>query len=182
MLSQRLDDHSELRLLQPWHAEELFALVEANRPRLDYWLRTAIRFKTLEDTRKHVDEWLQRFATGEGIPLGIWHHGRLAGDIRLMRIDPRDRCGELAYWIGGAYEGKGLVTAACRAILAHAFADRQLHRVIIRAAVANTRSRAIPERLGFTLEGIQRESFYINGEYRDIASYSLLAREFSARD
>ncbi|MBI4220372.1 MAG: GNAT family N-acetyltransferase, partial [Chloroflexi bacterium] len=48
------------------------------------------------------------------------------------------------------------------------------------AAVDNIRSRAIPERLGFTFEGVQRQAALVNGKYQDLAIYSLLASEWNA--
>jgi ribosomal-protein-serine acetyltransferase len=57
-------------------------------------------------------------------------------------------------------------------------ADDQMHRVELICMVDNARSRAVAERLGFTLEGIKRESEWINGAFRDHALYSLLAHEW----
>ena len=50
-----------------------------------------------------------------------------------------------------------MVTRACRVLIDVAFGELGLHRVVIRAGVDNPRSRAIPERLGFTEERIARE-------------------------
>ena len=51
-------------------------------------------------------------------------------------------------------------------------------RVEIRADVENLASRAIPERLGFQLEGVMRQSYRVVGErYSDDAVYSLLASD-----
>jgi ribosomal-protein-serine acetyltransferase len=50
--------------------------------------------------------------------------------------------------------------------------------VVIEAVVDNTRSRAIPERLGFTQEGILREAKRIRGRFEDAALYSMLASDW----
>lgn len=49
-------------------------------------------------------------------------------------------------------QGKGIVTAACRTMVRHAFEEHQLHKVVISCAIDNPRSRAVAERLGFTQE------------------------------
>jgi len=66
---------------------------------------------------------------------------------------------------------------AVRALVDHAFGTWRLHRVEIRAAVDNTRSRAIPERLAFTQEGVAREAEQVGGRYVDQVVYSTLASE-----
>jgi ribosomal-protein-serine acetyltransferase len=71
------------------------------------------------------------------------------------------------------------MTAACRAVVRHAFAEMHLQRVVIRCAVENRRSRAIPERLGFKLEGVEREAEWLYDHFVDLAVYSLLERERS---
>ncbi|MBC8170995.1 MAG: GNAT family N-acetyltransferase, partial [Anaerolineae bacterium] len=58
------------------------------------------------------------------------------------------------------------------------FNSWHLHRVVIRCAAGNTRSRAIPERLGFKLDGIMRDEICIRGQYHDHVVYSLLAHEW----
>jgi ribosomal-protein-serine acetyltransferase len=52
--------------------------------------------------------------------------------------------------------------------------------VEIEAAIANSKSRAIPERLGFLQEGIRRHSVCIRGEYFDMAVYGMLASDWQA--
>ena len=52
---------------------------------------------------------------------------------------------------------------------------------MIHCAVGNRRSRAIPERLGFTQEGIARDAEWLYDHYVDLVTYSLLAPEWSKR-
>ncbi len=66
------------------------------------------------------------------------------------------------------------MTASCRAFVSHAFFTWKLNRVTIECATQNTRSRAIPERLGFKLEGITREIEWLRDHYVDHALYGLL--------
>ena len=65
----------------------------------------------------------------------------------------------------------------------HAFGELGLHRVEIKAAEGNRRSRAIPERLGFEQEGILREAECVDDRYMDLVVYGLLAgaQSFSSR-
>jgi ribosomal-protein-serine acetyltransferase len=71
------------------------------------------------------------------------------------------------------------MTEAVRALVAYAFEVWKLNRVEIRAAVANVRSRAIPERLGFKQEGVLRQAERIGDRFEDLVVYSMLAGEWS---
>ena len=70
------------------------------------------------------------------------------------------------------------MTEAVRACVDHAFTTWKLNRVMIQAAVENTRSRAIPERLGFREEGILREVERIGDRMLDDVVYAMLAADW----
>jgi len=70
------------------------------------------------------------------------------------------------------------MTTAVTAMLDHAFGPWDLARVEIRAGVANRRSRAIPERLGFKEEGVLRAAERIGTRVIDHAVYVMTAREW----
>jgi len=70
-----------------------------------------------------------------------------------------------------------MTTAVC-ALLDHAFDRWELGRVEIRAGVANRRSRAIPERLGFREEGVLRAAERIGTRVIDHVVYVMTAREW----
>jgi ribosomal-protein-serine acetyltransferase len=61
------------------------------------------------------------------------------------------------------------------------FSVPDCHRISIRAGTANTRSRAIPERLGFREEGVRRDAERSGDRYRDLVVYALLAPEWTSR-
>jgi ribosomal-protein-serine acetyltransferase len=44
----------------------------------------------------------------------------------------------------------------------------------IRCVVENAKSRAVAERLGYTLEGILKEAYLLHGHFRDLALYAML--------
>lgn len=52
-----------------------------------------------------------------------------------------------------------------------------LRRIEIRTNTGNHSSRTIPERLGFTQEGIVRQGFKVYNRYNDSVIYGLLADE-----
>lgn len=173
-----ISDRAQLRLLQPTDAEALFALVEANRAYLKQWLSWLNTTQTLADTRHFIRQTLARVQDRQGFAAAILYDGQIAGVAGLNGISWSDRQSSIGYWIAQNQQGQGLVTAACKAILHHAFIDLDLNRVAILCATENHRSRAIPQRLGFTHEGTLREAQWIYNRFVDHEVYALLRRDW----
>jgi ribosomal-protein-serine acetyltransferase len=176
-----LGDDAELRLLEERHAPALFDLVDANRAHLRRWLPWVDSDRAVQDVQYWIRVCTQQFASNQGYECGIWWQGELVGTIANHRIDWRNRATSLGYWLGEQYQGRGLMTRACAAMVGHAFETLDLRRVEIRAAAENRRSRAIPERLGFTEEGVLRDAEWLYDHYVDLVVYGLLADEWKRR-
>ena len=180
MFNHTLSDEAELRLLEERHTEELFTLIKRNHERLLMWVPWLSNVDSLEQTRNFIKRKLQRLADNNGFAAGIWYQGALAGEIGLDFIDWSNRLTEIGYWLDAEVEGKGLVTKACRICIAYAFDSLELNRVQIRCATENLRSRAIPEKLGFTQEGVLRQIERLHDRYVDLVIYGMLANEWQA--
>lgn len=173
----KLADGESLRPLAAADAEELFALTDANRERLREWLPWLDATRSPSDTLAYAEAMQQQAAERRSFQFAVLVDERIAGMVGLHEIDWPNRCGAIGYWLGASYAGRGLMTRAVDALAGIAFGELGLNCVEIRAAVGNTRSRAIPERLGFREEGVQREREWLYDHFVDLASYSLLARE-----
>ena len=171
-----LGDGVEVRFLESADARELFDLVDADRERLRRRMPWVDGTNSDDDTRAFIE----RGGSGENLDaLGIFVAGTCVGTIGA-RPDPMHGDCEIGYWISSAQEARGLVTQACRALIEHLFSTPDCHRITIRAAPDNLRSRAIPERLGFTQEGLMREAGWTPVEgYHDLVVYGLLEDEWS---
>ena len=132
----------------------------------------------MEDSRAFIQESLKQFARDDGFQLGIWLDGELIGVIGLQSIAHPFRSTELYYWLGAEYEGRGVMTKACRYLCSCLFNELRLNRIEIRCAETNIKSRAIPERLGFTQEGKPRQMGYTRDGLVDYVIYGLLADEW----
>lgn len=171
-----LPPDAELRLLQPEHAEELFALCDANRERLARFLPWIDLTGSPEDTRSFIGSALRQFAAGDGFHAGIWCEGRLAGCIGMHKIDWLNHCVSLGYWVADEFSGRGLVTRAAEAVTRHCFEQLHLHRVEIRCAVENHASRRVAERLGSEREGLLRGAQKVRERYLDMLIYAKVAQ------
>ena len=117
-------------------------------------------------------------ADGAGFDASIWYRGEFVGLVGLTHVSRRTRSGDLGYWLVSAAEGKGLVTRACAAMIDYAFTDLGLRRLEIKVAESNSRSRAVAERLGFTLEGTARKAEPVKGRWEDLLVFGLLRDEW----
>lgn len=180
MLTRELSHGVALRLLEERDVDELYALVEANRAYLAEWMPWAAT-----ETRGNAAAFIRltRIQVGEnnGLNTAITVHGRLAGMAGVGQIDWANRSTEIGYWLAAEHQGRGIMTAAVAAHLEHLFGALGLNRVTIKAATGNARSRAIAERLGFTLEGVEREAEWIGTRVHDLARYAILAVDWMAR-
>ena len=67
-------------------------------------------------------------------------------------------------------------------MLAYLFTVLELNRAELRIRTSNTRSRGVAERLGFTLEGIQRQAVWSDAVPADMACYALLRAEWETAE
>jgi ribosomal-protein-serine acetyltransferase len=172
-----LGDGIVIRTLTLDDDRTLLDLVETNRDRLHPWMPWEPRTLGPGDTRAFIERALASETDYEAS--GLWTEGKLVGVLGL-RVDVGDEKGEIGYWIDHRAEGRGIVTRGCRRFLEFGFGELGLHRIELHAAVANTRSRAVAERLGMVQEGIMRESERVPDGFNDSVIYGMLADEWRA--
>ncbi len=164
--------------LQLADAEELFGVVDANRAHLREWLTWVDGHKSAAVAREFIKQMRLQYRDETGLTFALRHEGALVGVLGFNSLNAQDRCGEIGYWLSGASNGRGLMTMACRALISHGFERLGLHRVFLQIATENLPSRAVAERLGCRLEGVQREALSLNGSFVDMAIYALLSEEW----
>ena len=164
----------ELRPVRLEDAETLYCAVDRNRERLRRWLPWVTAEYSLEDMRRFLQDKAAENCAGLGLTMGIWWGETLCGAIGLHRFDQLHRNSSIGYWVDCQYEGQGMVTLACRAIISEAFSEYSLHRIEIRCAIGNERSAAIARRLGFLHEGVLRDAEWLHDHWVNLNVYSIL--------
>ncbi|CAO3653132.1 unnamed protein product [Cunninghamella blakesleeana] len=166
-----------MKLLNLKDVDEFHQLIEENQDNLRPWLGWVD--KNVED-KSNIEQFikgsLERFYSNSGIPntFAILYQQQLAGVISYNDFNTANHFVTIGYWLAKNYQGRGVMTKVVRTLIDMAFNDYSMNRVEIRAAPENKKSRAVPERLGFTQEGILRQAEWVNDRYLDHVVYSLL--------
>jgi ribosomal-protein-serine acetyltransferase len=170
-----IDSTLELRVRQTEDAAAIFVLIDKNRNYLKEWLPWVDSTKSVKDTEGYIQSCLNASPI---IDFGIWYDNQWVGSVGFHQIDQTNKKADLGYWLAESFTGKGIVSKSVKALIKYGFTELSLNRITITAAPENTKSRGIPERLGFVREGTLRQSELVNGKYLDGVIYSLLKSEW----
>jgi ribosomal-protein-serine acetyltransferase len=177
----RIDSDLELRLLEERDAGDIFALVEQNRSYLREWLPWVDFTRSVEDERAYIRSLQAQYLGDNGFACGIWYQKQITGTISYHPIDRLNSKVEIGYWLAAPFQGKGIMTRACRVMVDHAFDKLSVQKVVIRCALGNTRSCAIPQRLGFRHEGIVKQGEWLYDHFVDLNVFGMFADEWRAQ-
>ena len=127
----------------------------------------------------YAEAWIrsqpEAIRRGSEYPYAIICDDQLVGTITL-RIDRSNNIGELGYWIGREYWGKGIATEAARQIIRFGFYELALHKIHASALLRNPGSQRVLEKAGLSREGVRKEHRLLLGVYEDIVLYGLLKK------
>ncbi len=132
-------------------------------------------------TRAYLDEVItasreeprRRFELAITLPPADEMVGRVA--LHVQRPEHREAL--LWYVLRRDLWGRGIATAASRALVAFGFDELRLHRIWADADPRNTASLRLMEKLGFQREGQLRQNYWLRGEWCDSVVYGLLETE-----
>ena len=129
-----------------------------------------------------IKEYIKSYSSSkDGMILGIFLEktSRHIGNITLHQIDWRNRNAEIGVLIGDKKSrGKGYATEAIRLVADHAFNKLNLRKLYTGMIKGNEPSKRAFEKVGFKVEGVLREHFYLNGKYLDCYRMGLLKNEY----
>ncbi len=182
MFSYRIDENLKLVLPIERSAEEIYHVVRENLEELKLWMPWATDDYSIDSARDFIKRNLTSLADGEGFNAGIALENEIVGAVGFHHLDSASKSVQMGYWLAKKAQGQGLMTRCCRVLIDYAFADLGLNRIQINCNVENVKSRAIPERLDFKLEGIHRQAKFENNRFTDWAIYAMLANEWKGSE
>ncbi len=143
---------TERLILRPWEesdAEDLYRYASNPEvgPKAGWPVHTSV-----ENSRKIIREVL---SAPETYAVVLREEGRSVGSIGLMlgaasNIGIPDDEGEIGYWIGAPFWGRGLIPEATRELIRHGFEDLGLKKLWCGYFDGNEKSRRVQEKCGFS--------------------------------
>jgi [ribosomal protein S5]-alanine N-acetyltransferase len=129
----------------------------------------------LSDAIKWIECHYENFIADKSYEFAITakETGEVLGAIALTNNKHFNQ-GEIAYWIGEPYWGRGYATEAAEAILQFAFEEKNLHKVFARYFSSNTASGKVLRKIGMEQEGLLKEHIIKEGKYEDLVYYGIL--------
>lgn len=141
-------------------------------------------WQSMDEAHAMIERDVKAMASGERIRLGIerTEDQTLLGLCTLFNLNEQCRMAEIGYGLASGTWGKGYMNEALGALLEYGFSELKLNRVEADIDPRNIDSAKSLERIGFTKEGLLRESCIVNGVLTDSARYGLLRREWNKRN
>ncbi|MGH3313550.1 MAG: GNAT family N-acetyltransferase [Streptomyces sp.] len=170
-------------LLRPFEAKDVDAVHAACQdPEILRWIPVPEPYG-----REDAEEFVLRAAPGGWREDTMYSFGAFTksgvlvgsmGLVRLAGLGGLERQAELGFWTAKEQRGRGYTVEAGRAVSDWAFTALGVERLEWVAEVGNEGSRAVAQRLGFVMEGIQRARIVQRGIRRDARIAALLPTDW----
>lgn len=175
------DEEVRLRSIQPedWESDYVSGFDTAARILLECNVELP---PTVHAAQKFAEENADFLSINGRIMLTIENlQGESIGGINLNSIDERNGTFSIGIVIDKDFRGKGYGTRAMKILLKYAFFERRLHKFNDYVLAGNEGSARMMKKLGCLQEGVRRQIYYINGEYRDCILFGLTRDEFKEK-
>ncbi|WP_167604729.1 GNAT family N-acetyltransferase [Maribellus sediminis] len=170
----RINDKLRLERVKTDMAPVIFETINRDREYLKKWLPFVNYTLEMSDTERFLESVNNN---GKDEIFSIWYNEEFAGLIGFKDIDRVNRKTEIGYWLAQKMQGKGIITDCVKKLCRYAFQKLKMNRVQIKVAEQNAKSEAIPLKLNFSFEGIERAGELHEDKFVNLKVYSLLANE-----
>jgi ribosomal-protein-serine acetyltransferase len=103
MLRFELTEDRSMRLLDPADADELFALIDANREHLARWMPFVGQTRSAADSLTFIHAAVRQHEENRSLQMAIVQEGRIVGVAGFHRIDWTARATSIGYWLAEAH-------------------------------------------------------------------------------
>ncbi len=167
-----------IRCWQPRDAQLLKEAIDASLDHLRPWMEWALNEPTsLQEKIDRLRKFRGQFDLDQDYVYGIFgsDENQVIGGTGL-HLSVGEKAREIGYWIHRDFINRGLASEAAAALTRVAFEIDQVDRVEIHCDPNNSRSAAIPQKLGFAHETtLKRRLFNEQGKARDTMIWSIFA-------
>lgn len=174
----QISENILLRKIELSDAKAIFNTINTQREYLGKWLPFVELTKKIEDTEGFIKSMLDVPKNCIEYVFVILYDDEFVGLIGFKGTDRQNKKTEIGYWLSHNYQKKGIITESVKILLKFAFTEMKMNRVQIKCAVGNFPSKNIPRKLGFKLEGVERDGELLTGGvFTDLEVYSKLKKK-----
>lgn len=169
-----VNDALLLKQIELTDAKDVFETINSQRTYLRKWLPFVDHTRDIEDSI----QFIKTVNRNDETVFVLNYQNNFAGLIGFRGTDFSNKKTEIGYWLSEPFQKKGIVTNAVKALVTYAFNELDMNRIEINCAVGNEASKRIPQKLGFILEGIERDGELLSdGLFVNLERYSLLKND-----
>lgn len=161
--------------IRSWRTSDRVSLIKHANNR-NIWINLRDRFPypyREEDANLWLNHTLEE---SDSFNLAIATAREAIGGIGLEFFSDIDsKSASLGYWLAESFWGRGIATAASRAIVAHAFGQFDLVRIFAEVFQWNPASMRVLEKTGFAREAVLKRAVFKDGQITDKVIYARVA-------
>lgn len=170
---------TERLILKPLAIDDTESLLEifSDPEVMRYW--NTAPWMTIQDAIDFINKSNDSMLRQESLILGVYlkSTGDLTGKCMLFSYDQKSKRAEIGFGLMRSCWGKGYINEAGEALIKYGFDSLGLRRVEAEIDPDNQSSAKALEKLGFSLEGLLRQRWEVNGIVSDSAMYGLLVSD-----
>lgn len=171
----------ELSFISESDSKFTFPIIDAQRDYLREWLPWVDTTTSEQHLKSFYKFCQQKKLDNNGFECLIKFQGIPIGQIGLHKIDSANKCTSIGYWLSEKYQGKGIITQSCKALIDYCFDELSINRIEIKCAIENKKSNKIPLSLSFRHEGILKGAELLNGQFIDANLYAITKTEWKSQ-
>ena len=154
--------YTERLILRPWEESDAESLYEyAKNPEVGPIAGWPVHI-SVENSREIIRDVL---SAEETYAVCLREDNKAIGSVGLMigehsNLDLPEEEGEIGYWIGVPFWGRGLIPEAVQELIRHGFEDLKLKRLWCGYFDGNIKSRRVQEKCGFVYHHTNKDIYW----------------------
>jgi RimJ/RimL family protein N-acetyltransferase len=161
-------------------ALEVFIAVEESMASLRPWMPWAYPGYSIADSEGWIKNSMKGWSEETAYEFAITDSkdGSYIGGCGLNHLDIINKMANLGYWVRSSRHNEGIATRAAKMLAQFGLNTLKLNRIEIVAAVENSCSRRVAEKVGGVREGILRHLLAMPGGVQDAILFSIIPADF----
>jgi len=161
----------QMRIMEKNDAPFLHQLY--NNPEvMSYWFEEA--YLSVQALEKSFDDNIDNDKNRQFI---VMDGNEKVGIVELVNIDWKHRNAEFTIIIAPEHQGKGYARPATKWAIDYGFSTLNLHKIYLFVDKINEKAIRVYEKIGFQVEGVAKEMFFVNGSYHDAVVMGIFQRD-----